>query len=407
LGSVADIIQRLDDNIVDAVFKVVDRSKRTSMEFVILYRDKGYFCTCASLENKGIVCRHFFRLLQEEENVLYHVSAIPMRWFKEALQDDPETKNNIIGEFFVSAFTQGEGNNTHPPNTYMGRLQRLTPPQPTMSLQQQQKKAKKRYTLVMAAARKLATRCSTTTTTDEEFNTLLGTMETATDKEDRIEENQTNDVFNGIQHEDIRDGEGPSKRGRGKSSRKKSVLEAKKRKRTLAGSKRKIMESDDDGDGEDLSDDRKSVLEAKRRKLTLARNKRKNMESDDGSDGEDLSDDKKSVLEAKRRKLTLARNKRKNTESDDDSDGKDLSDDKESVLEAKRRKLTLARNTRKDTKSDDDSDGEDHSDQSISISAQPRPRTRSASSVPPRITKRARRPIPRRAVPRRAGQEKR
>ncbi|KAI7828102.1 hypothetical protein BC939DRAFT_444556 [Gamsiella multidivaricata] len=49
--------------------------------------DHSYFCTCLLLQNKEIVCRHFFCVMQGDSRCKYRTSLVLKRWFKEQWQD--------------------------------------------------------------------------------------------------------------------------------------------------------------------------------------------------------------------------------------------------------------------------------------------------------------------------------
>ena len=43
--------------------------------------DGSHLCTCLWLINRGIVCRHFFRVMSYSINAQFHISLIPQRWY--------------------------------------------------------------------------------------------------------------------------------------------------------------------------------------------------------------------------------------------------------------------------------------------------------------------------------------
>jgi len=88
---------------VDSVFKVWDKSTAGCSEYVVLFLDSSYFCTCAMLQNKGIVCRHFFWMVQEDGRFKYHIRFVLRRWFQEAMQQCEITENKIKALPFITA----------------------------------------------------------------------------------------------------------------------------------------------------------------------------------------------------------------------------------------------------------------------------------------------------------------
>jgi hypothetical protein len=64
--------------------------------YVILLNEGTHLCTCLLLVNKGLVCRHFFRVGTYSKYATFHVSIIPNRWYldtniqpKDLLQQHP------------------------------------------------------------------------------------------------------------------------------------------------------------------------------------------------------------------------------------------------------------------------------------------------------------------------------
>ena len=48
---------------------------------VILLNEGTHLCTCLLLLNKGLACRHFFRVGTYSRNATFHISIIPTRWY--------------------------------------------------------------------------------------------------------------------------------------------------------------------------------------------------------------------------------------------------------------------------------------------------------------------------------------
>ena len=49
--------------------------------YVILLNERTHLCTCLLLINKGLVCRHFFRVGTYSQYATFHISMIPNRWY--------------------------------------------------------------------------------------------------------------------------------------------------------------------------------------------------------------------------------------------------------------------------------------------------------------------------------------
>src|SRR3990170_8057672 len=49
--------------------------------YVVLLNDGTHLCTCLLLINKGLICRHFFRIATYSQTATYHITLIPSRWY--------------------------------------------------------------------------------------------------------------------------------------------------------------------------------------------------------------------------------------------------------------------------------------------------------------------------------------
>src|SRR5207248_846198 len=48
---------------------------------VILLNDGTYKCSCMSLVNRGIVCRHYFSIMLRTSQARFHIGFLNPRWF--------------------------------------------------------------------------------------------------------------------------------------------------------------------------------------------------------------------------------------------------------------------------------------------------------------------------------------
>jgi hypothetical protein len=65
---------------------------------VILLDDGTHLCTCAETITKGIICRHFWRVMLYTNAAKFHISIIPSRWYKDSILTnlDINVKNSSI-----------------------------------------------------------------------------------------------------------------------------------------------------------------------------------------------------------------------------------------------------------------------------------------------------------------------
>jgi hypothetical protein len=50
---------------------------------VVLFTDGTHICTCMEVITKGIICRHFWRVMLYSNEAKFHISIIPIRWYKD------------------------------------------------------------------------------------------------------------------------------------------------------------------------------------------------------------------------------------------------------------------------------------------------------------------------------------
>lgn len=128
------------------------------LEYVILLSDSSYFCTCLALQNRGLVCRHFFHLMKEDELFKYSIRFTPLRWFTESHQDDKSLETSIRVEPSLPSrrFRYAHSAVMTPPATSLGdsivsRTQRSPPTAST-----QAKRKRRIYAQVMDKSRDIA-----------------------------------------------------------------------------------------------------------------------------------------------------------------------------------------------------------------------------------------------------------
>jgi len=78
----SSLIENIPHNNIQQVWRVVrHRGQKSEPQHVILLNDGSHLCTCLWLINRGIVCRHFFRVMSYSVNAQFHISLIPKRWY--------------------------------------------------------------------------------------------------------------------------------------------------------------------------------------------------------------------------------------------------------------------------------------------------------------------------------------
>ncbi|GBB91286.1 hypothetical protein RclHR1_18480004 [Rhizophagus clarus] len=69
------------------------------VQYVILLQDGSHICTCLMLINKGIICRHFIKILTKSASAFFNISLIPSRWYNIKLHNYLEMKYVLHHQF--------------------------------------------------------------------------------------------------------------------------------------------------------------------------------------------------------------------------------------------------------------------------------------------------------------------
>ncbi|GJJ76621.1 zinc finger SWIM domain-containing protein 3 [Entomortierella parvispora] len=204
------------DRIVQ-IFDVTFRldTERKSLQHILLLADGSYICTCLLLQNSGFVCRHYFHLMQVSDRCKYHVRLIPMRWFKEELQD--LTDLDLSGAF-LSAKTQktvaqvgsAEG---EPASSFMSDIMKVFPSVPSLSGVDKRNLSKKRRIGEISGLMKNIM---------DTVNSNPEVFETVKDGLNRV-------IVRGAGEEGMKDPHYTKTKGRPRTSRIKSSMETKKK----------------------------------------------------------------------------------------------------------------------------------------------------------------------------------
>ena len=89
------LVENIPHNNIQQVWKVTrHRGQKSEPQHVILLDDGSHLCTCLWLINRGIICRHFFRVVSYSVNAQFHISLIPQRWYNN--KHNTENKENSL-----------------------------------------------------------------------------------------------------------------------------------------------------------------------------------------------------------------------------------------------------------------------------------------------------------------------
>lgn len=82
------------------LWKITDMrpENKKHVHFVIIIDPVSYLCSCMSNISRGIVCRHYFRVMMISAVAGFQIQMIPSRWYV----DDQKSKDAVATIFFVS-----------------------------------------------------------------------------------------------------------------------------------------------------------------------------------------------------------------------------------------------------------------------------------------------------------------
>lgn len=153
------LLALIEKSEVECVVDVYDRRKPESTDHIVLLNGGSHLCTCLLMQNSGIVCRHFFRIMQDDRRFRYHVSLINKRWLQERHQDD--SKFDISSQPFLHPNTSARkpdhrANNTGLPVDFLRVLQTLFPSNPPARPNQEVVAQKHMYGELMGRIKKVS-----------------------------------------------------------------------------------------------------------------------------------------------------------------------------------------------------------------------------------------------------------
>ena len=82
------------------IWKITDMrpENKKHTHFVIVIDPVSYLCSCMSNISRGIVCRHYFRVMMISVVAGFQIQMVPSRWYI----DDQKDKDIATGTYFVN-----------------------------------------------------------------------------------------------------------------------------------------------------------------------------------------------------------------------------------------------------------------------------------------------------------------
>ncbi|GBC04594.1 hypothetical protein RclHR1_05770002 [Rhizophagus clarus] len=65
-----------------------------SCNYIALLKDGSHLCTCLYIISRGLVCRHFFKILRASNNAKFNIALIASRWHKDDIGNNVKISNN-------------------------------------------------------------------------------------------------------------------------------------------------------------------------------------------------------------------------------------------------------------------------------------------------------------------------
>src|SRR6266498_805784 len=56
----------------------------TTKHYVILLKNGSHICSCLSIIQRGIICRHYFQVMLNTSKARFYIRLIPSRWYQKA-----------------------------------------------------------------------------------------------------------------------------------------------------------------------------------------------------------------------------------------------------------------------------------------------------------------------------------
>jgi hypothetical protein len=79
------VLSECKDARVDELWKTTSRVRNHEINVIAVKSDGTYTCSCRLLENRGIVCAHFFALLDFSSITKFHVALVNPRWYRDGV----------------------------------------------------------------------------------------------------------------------------------------------------------------------------------------------------------------------------------------------------------------------------------------------------------------------------------
>ncbi len=99
----ACMISDVNRDQISSMWAVNVENKLVEKHFVILLTNGSHHCSCLSLINRGIICRHYFQIMLRSSAAKFHLRLIPSRWYYK--DKDPSKEPFLVANKFEDETT--------------------------------------------------------------------------------------------------------------------------------------------------------------------------------------------------------------------------------------------------------------------------------------------------------------
>ncbi|CAB4488991.1 unnamed protein product [Rhizophagus irregularis] len=94
-ATLKQIISYVGLNNVKEIWAVSIGNSSKIKHYILLLQNWEYICSCLSIVQSGIICRHYFQVMLTTKEAVFHIRFIPTRWYNE--------DRNAVQESFITA----------------------------------------------------------------------------------------------------------------------------------------------------------------------------------------------------------------------------------------------------------------------------------------------------------------
>lgn len=83
------IVAEVGEENIQEIWKIKDMRPENNKHshFVVVVDSISYLCSCMSNISRGIICRHYFRVMMHSRVAGFHIQMIPVRWYNDERKD--------------------------------------------------------------------------------------------------------------------------------------------------------------------------------------------------------------------------------------------------------------------------------------------------------------------------------